>query len=297
VITDQLQGIPVHNSAVSQQMPVLSAAQVALRRVPKHTYGLEAMIIGANLLALGTPRHVVRLLVDDLWYYLQEEGMLQSPIWRLYAKHPNLAKNEVYNWFWEAYEWNGRVTSLASKPGESAAYHILGYTVTRRPMDESESERNLWYKFCLDQWQRQGKQFRLLGRNEERVEKQYRAFWLKYLQTLQGAVPEWEASSFPGWKQEVPQGTYRIEELRSESALRLEGLLMQHCVESYVEQCRKGLSSIWSLRWYSPAGECTPLVTIELKPTGRIVQAYGKCNIRPKAECQGMIKNWKDTFQ
>lgn len=297
VVLDQLKGIPVHKSPVRQHMPVLSAAQVAMRRVPKHIYGLEAMVAGANLLALGTPRRIVRLLANDFWFYLKEESMLQSPLWRLYAENPDLSRHEVFNWFWEAYDWSCRMGSLELKPSPSAAYHILGYTLNHRSQDESESERNLWYAFCLEQLRLQGKQFRMLGRNEERLEQKFQTYRLQHLNSLREAEPEWEAASFPTLEQAEDDSVYRIEELRSAAALRLEGLLMQHCVESYVEACRKGACSIWSLRWYPQRGESTPLVTIELTPKGRINQAYAKCNVKPKSEWTAMIKAWKRTFE
>lgn len=81
-------------------------------------------------------------------------------------------------------------------------------------------------------------------------------------------------------------------ELLSDRALKLEGLAMNHCVESYVDECARRTASIWSLR-IQRGGTPQRMVTIEVDPRNKeIVQVQGKSNSRPTSESRLIIERW-----
>ena len=67
---------------------------------------------------------------------------------------------------------------------------------------------------------------------------------------------------------------------------------MRHCVYSYTDRCRRGETTIWSLR-LRIHGEEKRMVTIELDPHRRsIVQARAKCNSRPGGRSFEIMQQW-----
>ncbi|WP_158265524.1 PcfJ domain-containing protein [Blastopirellula marina] len=85
-----------------------------------------------------------------------------------------------------------------------------------------------------------------------------------------------------------------IFELLSDRALKLEGVAMNHCVETYVGECLGRKSSIWSVR-IQRSGTPKRMVTVEVDPrTKQILQAQGKCNSTPTAESKLVIQRWAE---
>src|ERR1700761_9329537 len=78
-----------------------------------------------------------------------------------------------------------------------------------------------------------------------------------------------------------PPKRWQITELTDSAQLRREGAALRHCVASYVYNCSRGVSSIWSLR--SWRGEkIRHLLTVEVNQQGRaVVQARGRDNRWP----------------
>ncbi len=76
---------------------------------------------------------------------------------------------------------------------------------------------------------------------------------------------------------------WTIQQLLNSRELEEEGRAMRNCVASYISNCERGKSSIWSLRVMAPdAPRAQRVMTIEVDPAGRqIVQARGKCNVLP----------------
>ena len=82
-------------------------------------------------------------------------------------------------------------------------------------------------------------------------------------------------------------------ELCSGAQLRREGGTLQHCVASYRWACRRGESSIWSLRRQTGDEPPQPCCTIELDPQSRrIVQIRGRRNRRVHTRLMRMIRAW-----
>jgi hypothetical protein len=108
----------------------------------------------------------------------------------------------------------------------------------------------------------------------------------------------WRKSEIPGYQflekrpGEQSDLDWTIQELLDSGALHAEGRAMHHCVYTYVKRCRKGETTIWSLR-LRVSGEEKRIVTIEVDPQKRaIVQARAKCNRRPGAHSGEIIRQW-----
>src|SRR6266704_4010519 len=85
-----------------------------------------------------------------------------------------------------------------------------------------------------------------------------------------------------------------ILELLDRDALYAEGRAMRHCVYSYANLCRRGETTIWSLR-LRINGEEKRIATIEVDPRRRlIIQARAKCNLRPGVRSLQIIRQWFD---
>jgi hypothetical protein len=85
---------------------------------------------------------------------------------------------------------------------------------------------------------------------------------------------------------------WTIVELLDSAALHSEGQAMHHCVYTYVNRCRRGETTIWSLRLRA-GGEEKRMVTIEVNPHKRaIVQARAKCNRWPGTRSSEILRQW-----
>jgi len=87
---------------------------------------------------------------------------------------------------------------------------------------------------------------------------------------------------------------WELVELTTSAELLREGKALQHCVASYVRDCRRDESRIWSLR---RRGESTlhSLVTVEVDPRRRmIVQARGLRNRPVRGRERTWIERWAE---
>ena len=108
----------------------------------------------------------------------------------------------------------------------------------------------------------------------------------------------WRRSGIQGYrfleKRPVDEGNldWTIVELLDSTALYAEGRAMHHCVYSYANRCRRGETTIWSLRMRVRSEE-KRMVTIEVDPHKRsIIQARAKCNRWPGARSGEIIRQW-----
>lgn len=83
---------------------------------------------------------------------------------------------------------------------------------------------------------------------------------------------------------------WMIEELTSNKVLSREGKAMHHCVYSYVESCRIGRASIWSMTLTS-GGSKERCLTVEVS-SKRISQVYGSCNRSSTSVEDGILNRW-----
>ena len=84
----------------------------------------------------------------------------------------------------------------------------------------------------------------------------------------------------------------RIQELTNGWELFLEGQAMGHCVGDYVNHCRLGRFSIWTLR-VERDRKVRSLVTIRIDVANRqIVEARARFNRDPLQEYKVLINEW-----
>ena len=156
-------------------------------------------------------------------------------------------------------------------------YHCLrdkpDYTVQRKSIRELRQESNI-YNIRIQE--------RLQERQRLQLERQAR------IKLEKAHIEKWSEHRTVFPYKDLP---YVIVELTTESMLEKEGIVMHHCVGSYVKSCKKGYSTIWSLRkqvdkkWYS-------YVTIELSPKNKIRQMSTRFNGAPKEEHLVHIRKW-----
>ena len=91
---------------------------------------------------------------------------------------------------------------------------------------------------------------------------------------------------------EVPPKLWTIRELTSNLELFEEGRKLRHCVSSYVIDCQKGRSTIWTME-VDIESKKKKVVTIEIAMLKkRVCQVRGRLNRMPKAEEMAVIKRW-----
>jgi hypothetical protein len=113
-----------------------------------------------------------------------------------------------------------------------------------------------------------------------------------------GESISWQPSPIGGYRflerrdGDDPDREWTIQELTDSGALHAEGKAMRHCVYSYADRCRRGETTIWSLRLRINDEE-KRMVTIEVDPRRRtLVQARAKCNRWPGGRSAEIINQW-----
>jgi len=116
---------------------------------------------------------------------------------------------------------------------------------------------------------------------------------------LGGAGFSWTPSPFqpmlweePSSDDSAPPKRWQMIELTSGIQLRTEGAALHHCVASYANACRQGISRIWSLR-FSRGENLHHVMTIEIDPKRQaIVQARGRANAKPYGKPLRLLQDW-----
>jgi hypothetical protein len=106
----------------------------------------------------------------------------------------------------------------------------------------------------------------------------------------------WHQSGIQGYhfmeKGEEYDREWTIRELLDSDDLYADGRAMRHCVYTYADRCRRGETTIWSLRLRVKEGE-KRVATIEVNPRRRaIVQVRAKCNQRPVPSSIHILRRW-----
>lgn len=156
-------------------------------------------------------------------------------------------------------------------------YHCLrdksDFTVQRKSIAQLRRESNA-YNIRIQERLYERQRLQRERQNRVKVEKMHIERWAKHK-----TVESYKDASFV------------IIELTSSSMLEKEGIIMHHCVGSYVRSCKDGDCTIWSLRkqrdkkWYS-------YVTIELSRKNKIRQMSTRFNGAPKEEHLVHIRKW-----
>lgn len=85
---------------------------------------------------------------------------------------------------------------------------------------------------------------------------------------------------------------WQMLELVNSAQLRCEGSELHHCVASYANRCHRGVSSIWSLRFWH-ADKFSRVLTVEVDPKRRtVIQARGRANHAAAGKPLGILQEW-----
>ncbi|GAB5405764.1 MAG: hypothetical protein Aurels2KO_39950 [Aureliella sp.] len=135
----------------------------------------------------------------------------------------------------------------------------------------------------------QGRSLRSLRRYMAHWKTQIRSFI--ELPTLRSSKT-WRRSGLSPLTIRHGETTWSIEELLTADELRAEGGIMQHCVGSYVEYCKRHESSIWSMRVYN-GDKKIRVLTIEVRPHRRLIhEALGKANQSASTDAMEVLRIW-----
>ena len=111
----------------------------------------------------------------------------------------------------------------------------------------------------------------------------------------------WLPSNIPGFRfaensnQQNGSREWAIRELVTSAELYVEGRSLQHCVYTYAPKCRRGESTIWSLRLRVDDKE-KRLATIEVDPSkGEIIQIRAKRNAYAGSQASQVIRQWAES--
>jgi hypothetical protein len=122
--------------------------------------------------------------------------------------------------------------------------------------------------------------------------------WHADLSGNQGPWSCWRKSGIQGYQfletRPGEQGDldWTVQELLNSGALYAEGREMHHCVYTYASRCRRGETTIWSLR-LRINGQEKRMVTVEVDPYRRlIIQARAKYNRCPGRRSVEIMRQW-----
>lgn len=107
----------------------------------------------------------------------------------------------------------------------------------------------------------------------------------------------WERTEISPMTVVLEDGTWTVEELLCFEELFVEGSIMQHCVATYANACRRNRSSIWSIK-IRTGDQRKRVLTVEVIPNERIIwQAKGRRNSSPNQEAEKVLQLWANREQ
>jgi hypothetical protein len=96
----------------------------------------------------------------------------------------------------------------------------------------------------------------------------------------------------PSQDASAPPKRWQMIELTNAAQLRTEGAALHHCVASYADRCCRGMSHIWSLRFWR-GEKVHHVLTIEIDPKRRaVVQARGRANRVASGKSLLLLQDW-----
>ncbi|MEM6691969.1 MAG: PcfJ domain-containing protein [Planctomycetota bacterium] len=106
--------------------------------------------------------------------------------------------------------------------------------------------------------------------------------------------PKWKRADIAPFRQMAGESIWTIDELLSDRELRVEGSIMQHCVATYIRECARRKTTIWSMKIQQGERRRREL-TIEVNPESRtILQAKGKRNAIPSSTAVRVLREWAE---
>lgn len=122
----------------------------------------------------------------------------------------------------------------------------------------------------------------------------WRTELLAKLPLLIPSTPGWARTNIGPFRRTQGDVLWTIDELLTDKELRVEGGIMRHCVATYIHDCARRRTSIWSMKVQD--GECRKrTLTIEVIPSSRMIwQAQGKRNSPPSEAAKEILHRWAD---
>lgn len=225
----------------------------------------------------------------DMYIYLYTDSLGAGPhlsnALQTFIRHP--AGKEALEE--ELDRWNPVIQKLSTAEFETLEppiarqllgyiYHCLrdqpGFTVQRRSIQQLLNDSVAYHHRINERIQIRMRRERLAAERKAPTEKATRSW--KPCRSLQS----------------FENARYTIIELTTEPALQHEGSVMKHCVGGYMNRCKNGSSSIWSLRekrdkkWYS-------CVTMEIVKEKHIIQMSAPFNAVPSKTHREIILKWQ----
>lgn len=116
----------------------------------------------------------------------------------------------------------------------------------------------------------------------------------KFEQLTKREAKPWQPSSIQPFQSEEENGVWTIQEILTERELRAEGGIMRHCTATYVLQCARRQTTIWSMK-VDDGQRRKRVVTIEVLPDSKLIwQARGKHNSRPNEQATRILRRWAE---
>lgn len=120
----------------------------------------------------------------------------------------------------------------------------------------------------------------------------WRTDLLTKLPSLSQLSPKWTRTNIGAFRHTVGDTLWTIDELLSDRELRIEGGIMKHCVVTYIQECARRDTSIWSMKMQQGERRKRTL-TIEVLPYSRVIwEAKGKQNASPDQTTTDILKRW-----
>ena len=110
--------------------------------------------------------------------------------------------------------------------------------------------------------------------------------------SLVASTPGWERTNIRPFRHAEGDVLWTIDELLTDKELRVEGGIMKHCVATYIHDCARRRTSIWSMKVHEGERRKRTL-TIEVRPRTRTIwQARGKRNGPPSEAAKEILHRW-----
>lgn len=237
-----------------------------IRQSPDHYTALQALRYGETL-ALGGSIKLAREVATSRLGQKIEHSAFWRTVLLFFVNHPELG----LNWVVPILDFIQAI-KFAGEPIVTA--HGTGYRQAPQPDFSIKGRTPASMMRLVREW------------NADMTSKNHRETF------------SWPASNIQGFRfmencdQPEHQREWTIHELLANPELHLEGRALRHCVFTYGPKCRRGETTIWSLRLRTNQQQ-KRLATIEVNPRkGEIIQTRAKANSYAGERSQEMIRRW-----
>ena len=106
----------------------------------------------------------------------------------------------------------------------------------------------------------------------------------------------WKGSDIPDWKwvDKKENQIWTVKQLHTSKELYYEGRRMKHCVAGYGHRCLQGYCAIFTMMVDDYINKPEKLLTIEVGPGKRFIQARGRANTWPSGRNKLVLGKWRN---